>query len=399
MDDPSRIQNIFSVPNYIHVLKSLDDLLKRDEKRQEDGFPKKIRVGRIVKPSENGKKKVILIPTVTEEKFLHDPNPPGIEQQTGGSGEGEEGDIIGEEPIHTTQEGDGTGSGEGGETMHEMESTAYDLGKILTEKFQLPNIKDKGKKRSLTKYIYDLTDKNRGFGQVLDKKATLRKVIETNLALGKIPDFENIDPSTLIVSPYDMIYRTLSREKDFESQAIVFFIRDYSGSMSGKPTEVIVSQHLLIYTWLMYQYESNVETRFILHDTDAREVEDFYTYYNTSVAGGTKIASAYKLATEIIERENLAADYNIYIFQGTDGEDWDTDGKEAVKELKKILTLVNRVGITIAVNSYKASVESVVEKYIKKSGLLKNEKLIRLDSLKSDADQERIIEGIRMLVS
>ncbi len=27
-----------------------------------------------------------------------------------------------------------------------MESNAYDLGKILTEKFELPNLKDKGKK-------------------------------------------------------------------------------------------------------------------------------------------------------------------------------------------------------------------------------------------------------------
>ena len=169
--------------------------------------------------------------------------------------------------------------------------------------------------------------------------------------------------------------------------------------MHGKPTELVASQHLLIYTWLMYQYENNVETRFILHDTSAKEVKDFYTYYNTSVAGGTKIAAAYKLVNKIVEEENLASDYNIYVFQGTDGEDWDTDGKDAIEQMKKILTYTNRVGITIAQSYYKSSVETVVERYIKKSGLLEQKDLIRMDSISSDAEQERLIEGIKILVS
>ena len=129
---------------------------------------------------------------------------------------------------------------------------------------------------------------------------------------------------------------------------MVFFIRDYSGSMSGKPTEVVVTQHILIYSWLLYQYEKRVVTRFILHDTDAKEVPDFYTYYSSNVAGGTRVASAYRLVNEIVEAENLARDYNIYVFQGTDGDDWDTDGRQTIPEIEKILEFTNRVGITIA---------------------------------------------------
>ncbi len=104
-----------------------------------------------------------------------------------------------------------------------MESSAYDLGKLLTEKFELPNLKDKGKKRSLTRYTYDMTDKHRGFGQILDKKATLRRILETNIALGNLPDINDIDPTGFLISPSDKIYRILSREKDYESQAMVFF--------------------------------------------------------------------------------------------------------------------------------------------------------------------------------
>jgi len=82
------------------------------------------------------------------------------------------------------------GEGQGG--PHEMESSAYDLGRVLTEKFELPNLKEKGKKRSLTHYSYDLTDRNRGTGQVLDKKATLKKIVETNISLGNLPDREAV---------------------------------------------------------------------------------------------------------------------------------------------------------------------------------------------------------------
>ncbi|MCG8510424.1 MAG: DUF444 family protein, partial [Rhodospirillales bacterium] len=219
---------------------------------------------------------------------------------------------MGEQPVHAPDMPGSQGPGEGENAEHELESNAYDLGRILTETFKLPNLKDKGKKRSLTRYTYDLTDTNRGFGQVLDKKATLRKIIETNLALGRIPDVGQIDPAHFLVSPVDSVYRILSPEMDYDSQAMVFFLRDYSGSMSGKPTELVVSQHVLIYSWLLYQYRKQVETRFILHDSDAKEVPDFHTYYNSRVAGGTKVVSAYRLVNEIVDKENLVKDYNIY---------------------------------------------------------------------------------------
>ncbi len=382
-------------------IRSIDELLERDKQREKDGFPRKINVGRLIKPGKSGKDKVVIVPTTTEEKFLHDTSFKTDEEQAGGgSGDGEEGEVIGEQPVRDPdqQGGPGPGQGEGGQ--HEMESNAYDLGKILTEQFELPNLKDKGKKRSLTRYTYDLTDKHRGFGQLLDKKATLRKIVETNIHLGNLPDVGNIEPDRFLVSPNDLVYRILSREKDYESQALVFFLRDYSGSMAGKSTTLVVAQHVLIYSWLLYQYAMQVETRFILHDTEAKEVPDFYSYYNSKVAGGTQVSSAYHLVNEIVEKENLVRDYNIYIFHGTDGDDWDTDGKESLPELKKMLEYANRVGITIAEHASSTSQNSEVEKYLKKSGLLEDKpKLLRLDVMKEDADEPRLIEGIKHLIS
>nr|NJM01133.1 DUF444 family protein [Desulfobacula sp.] len=385
---------------------TLDELLEKDRRREEDGFKRKIRIGRIVKPGTGGKEKIIIVPTTVEEKFVHDEihpdQEPGEGEPTGGTGEGEEGDVIGEQPVRPQEgeegEGEGPGQGEGGE--HELESNAYELGKVLSQDFQLPNLKDKGKKRTLARYIYDLTDKNRGVGQILDKKATLKRIVETNIILGNIPDVGNIDSTKFIISPQDLIYRILSREKDFESQALVFFLRDYSGSMSGKVTQTVVSQHVMLYSWLLYQYEKQVETRFILHDTEAKEVSDFYKYYSYKVAGGTKVATAFKLVNDIVEQEGLARDYNIYVFHGTDGDDWDKDGKQTLAEIEKMLNYVSRIGISIVEHSYVGSKETEVERYLKASGMLtKHGNLIKMDVLDENADDSRIIQGIKQLIT
>jgi uncharacterized sporulation protein YeaH/YhbH (DUF444 family) len=181
---------------------------------------------------------------------------------------------------------------------------------------------------------------------------------------------------------------------------MVFFLRDYSASMAGKPTELVVTQHVLIYSWLLYQYGGQVESRFILHDTAATEVQDFYTYYNSKVAGGTRLASALRLVNETVEKENLVQDYNIYVFHGTDGDDWDAEGEETIPELTSTLKFANRVGFTIAKEASDSKEETAVEKYLKKSELLeKKPDLLRMDVIEEDADEARLIEGIKRLIS
>jgi uncharacterized sporulation protein YeaH/YhbH (DUF444 family) len=382
-------------------LQTLEELMSRDNQREADGFPKRIKIGKLVKPTKGNKGQVIVVPTTDEPKFFHD-NSISNEEESSGAGDGEEGEVIGEQKAEQEGEGEGQGAGQGGGGDHDVTSEAFNLGKILTEKFQLPNIKNKGKKPSLTKYTYDLTDKNRGFGQLLDKKATIKKIIETNILLGNITGNEKFEAEDLIINPKDKIFRIMSKEKDFEAQAVVFFVRDYSGSMQGPPTEVITSQHLLIYSWLMYQYQNNVQTRFIVHDTEAKEVPDFYTYYKYQVAGGTQVYPAFELVNKIIAEEQLAKDFNIYVFYGTDGDDWEQKGEKLIAEIRTLLKSINRLGITVAKNQWTyGSTQTTVEKNIESSGLLKEKpELIRMDSLKSDeATEDRIIEGIKKLVS
>lgn len=400
--DPVIFQSLEIHKNDFSVnLQTLDELLERDSLREKDGFHRRIRLGKFIKPGHGNKAKVVIVPTTTEPKFYHDDSISEEEEQdsTGGSGDGEEGEVIGEQQAEPEEgEGQGAGQGQGGE--HDIGTEAFDLGKVLTEQFELPNLKDKGKKRSFTKYTYELTDKNRGFGQILDKKASIKKIIQTNILLGNITDITDFSPENLIINPKDQVYRILSKEKDFESQAVVFFLRDYSGSMQGKPTEAVTTQHLLIYSWLMYQYQSNVISRFVLHDTEAKEVPDFHSYFTLQVAGGTQVAPAFELVNQIVEKENLAVDYNIYIFYGTDGDDWDNQGEKMIPALTEMLTYVNRVGISISKNSWSKNKDTVVENYLNESGFLKDKpELIKMDAFNADeVSEERLIQGIKVLV-
>jgi len=375
-------------------LMSVDKLLENDKRREKDGFPRKIKLGKFMKPSKNSKNKIVVVPTTEEEKLIH--VDPSNSKDMAGTGKGEEGDVIGEQPIEQEGSSGGAGGNDGGEN-HEIDSGGYEIGKILTEQFELPNLKDKGKKRSLTKFTYDMTDKNKGFGQLLDKKATLKQILKSNIGLGRVASKGVIDTSKLVVSPQDKVYRILSREKDFESQALVFFIRDYSGSMSGNRTNVVVSQHIMIYSWLLFQYANRVETRFILHDTEAKEVPDFYTYYNSAVSGGTRVCSAYTLVNEIVEKENLNKDYNIYIFHGTDGDDWDSSGDSTLPELEKICKYVSKMGLTIVRGE--DSIDSEMERYLNSSFRKTYKKVFCVDAIAETADEQQIIKSIRRLLS
>src|SRR3989344_8813924 len=384
------------------MAESFDDLLKRDEQREEDGFAKKIKIRRVLA----GRDKIVVVPFVEEEKLIHGEFDPTGEhgQDLAGQGKGEVGEVIGRAPLQGYDEEDddagddpdsGTGEGEG---KHGIETDAYQLGKELSEKLQLPNLKDRGKKIPTDEYTYDLTDRHRGSGQVLDIKATLIRVVRSNIALGR-GDVGNIDPAKLIVGPQDTIYRVLSKEKVWKSPAVVFFLRDYSGSMLGDPTTAVISQHLMIFSWLLFQHEKLVIPRFIVHDTEAKEVS-VGRYFRVNSGGGTYIPSAYKLLNEIVESEGLARDYNIYVFQGTDGDDGDRDGKEAIPEIKKILGYVNRMGVSVFKRDPAGKDKTVFEKYVEKGSFIDQEVLFRMHLMSNkDVTDEENEEDVKALVA
>lgn len=90
-------------PSAVHSLESMDELLKRDEQREKDGFKKKVRIGRIL----TGPGKVVMVPRVAEEKLYHTDWEPNGENGQGlaGKGKGEVGDVVAEKPLFGEDEG------------------------------------------------------------------------------------------------------------------------------------------------------------------------------------------------------------------------------------------------------------------------------------------------------
>ncbi|MDX1607591.1 MAG: DUF444 family protein [Candidatus Spechtbacterales bacterium] len=395
------------------ALESMKDIQEREKQREEDGLPRKVKYRRILV----GPGKVITVPYVEEEHLTHgESEPKSIIDEYGsnfaigrsdddiitspGSGEGEEGEVIGERPLPLGGEGEeGQEAGED-EGEHDIEEEAYEIGQRISEQLELPNLSEKRKKFPTNEYTYDLTDRHRGSGQFLDKKESLKRITKTNILLGRT-DRDNPNPKDMIVVPQDKVYRVLSRERVWKSQAVVCFLRDYSISMYGEPTEALVSQHLLIYSWLLTQYEKRVIPRFFVHDVNCREVTA-RQYFRLSAGGGTFIPSGYQKINEVVESEGLQDEYDIFVFQGSDGDDGDWRGDVAIPELEKILSYANRMGVTLFKHPYRleTGTETTFEGYINESGIPERKDVFRMHIMPStDVTEEMNIEALKALIA
>ena len=240
-----------------------------------------------------------------------------------GQGEGEEGDEAGQ----------GQKAGDApGEHMLEVEISVEDLAKILGEELELPRILPKGSQDAKTR-----TTKYKGISQqgpesLRHFKRTYRQALRRAVSAGGF----NPDNPMIVPIKDDKRYRTYVVEQEPRSAALIIYMMDVSGSMGAEQKEIVRSQAFWIDMWIQHHYD-NVDNRFIIHDATAREV-DRDTFFRTRESGGTLISSAYNLAVEIIEKEYPIADWNIYPFHFSDGDNWSqADTRQCVDLLKNKL--------------------------------------------------------------
>src|SRR5688500_14999106 len=108
---------------------------------------------------------------------------------------------------------------------------------------------------------------------------------------------------------------------------------DVSGSMTDEQKEIVRIESFWLDTWLKSQYDG-LETRYIIHDAAAREVDE-QTFYHTRESGGTRISSAYKVCIELIQRQFPSSEWNIYAFQFSDGDNWGEDNQLSFRLLEE----------------------------------------------------------------
>lgn len=246
-----------------------------------------------------------------------------------GQGEGDEGEGAGQGP----KAGDAAG-----EHLIEVELTMDELAEILGEELELPRIEPKGQREARSARHKYTGISTQGPESLRHHKRTYRNALKRQIAAG------SFDPKRPVIVPIraDRRYRSFVVQQEPRSAAVVVYMMDVSGSMGKEQKEIVRSEAFWIDAWLKHNYD-DVETRFIVHDAAAREV-DRDTFFRTRESGGTLISSAYKLALEILERDYPPSDWNIYPFHFSDGDNWSqSDTRTCVQLLKdRMLPLANQ---------------------------------------------------------
>ncbi|MBI3461971.1 MAG: DUF444 family protein, partial [Planctomycetes bacterium] len=129
------------------------------------------------------------------------------------------------------------------------------------------------------------------------------------------------------------LYRSWKTVERPEANAVIIYMMDVSGSMTDEQKEIVRIEAFWIDTWLRSQYDG-IETRYIVHDAEATEV-DRDTFYHTRESGGTRISSAYKLCDKMIDQKFPTADWNIYALHFSDGDNWGEDNAVCLEVLRE----------------------------------------------------------------
>ncbi len=243
----------------------------------------------------------------------------GDKQRGGvGQGEGKPGDPLSGDEAQG-KDGQGKAGKDAGEHALEVDVTLDELADILGEELELPDIQNKGKSK-----ISDAHDRYSGIRRVGPEslrhfKRTYREALKRMIASGTFRS----DRPVVVPVPDDKRYRSWKIINEPIANAVIIYMMDVSGSMGDEQKEIVRIESFWLDAWLNKQYKG-IESRFIIHDATAREV-DKETFFHTRESGGTMISSAYKLCAQIMAADYPASEWNIYPFHFSDGDNWSMD--------------------------------------------------------------------------
>jgi hypothetical protein len=257
-----------------------------------------------------------------------------------GMGEGKEGQSVGGK--------DGQGGELEGKHILEVDVSMEELADILGEELKLPRIKPRGEHRVTT--IRDKYSGIRPVGPAALRhfKRTYREALKRQISLG------TYDAANPIIIPIrnDLRFRSWNEIKKPQSNALIVYMMDVSGSMGDEQKELVRLEAFWIDTWLRRNYEG-VESRFIVHDVRAQEV-DRKTFFSVREDGGTRISSAFNACKELIDAHYDPNDWNTYLFHFSDGDNSsDADNRLCVKILEEqLLPICNMFGYCQVTSAY-----------------------------------------------
>lgn len=290
-------------------------------------------------------RQVVRVPikSIDEYRFRYNYN----KQKHVGQGDGDSkvGDVLGVDPQ--AQKGPGKGEGAGdqpGEDYYEAEISMAELEEILFEELELPNLEEKQKEKLQAKDVVFHDIRKKGIMSNIDKKRTIMENLKRNAHAGT--------PGIHGISPDDLRFKTWDEVEKPHSNAVVLALMDTSGSMGSFEKYIARSFFFWMTRFLRRKYE-HVEIVFVAHHTEAKEVteEDFFT---RGESGGTICSSAYHKALDIIDKRYPPANWNIYPFHFSDGDNLTSDNEKCVQLINELMKRTNLFGYG-EVNQYNRS--------------------------------------------
>ena len=244
-----------------------------------------------------------------------------------GQGPGEPGDQLAPGNV---DEGPGQGEGAGsdaGEHALEVDVTIEELAQMLGEELSLPRIEPKGSEQISNTNLRYSGVRHVGPESLRHFKRTFKRALRREVSSG---EYNPTNP-TIVPTHDDRRYRSWKNIDKPETNAVIIYMMDVSGSMGEEQKEIVRIESFWIDTWLKSQYKG-LQTRFIIHDARAKEV-DRDTFFRTRESGGTMISTAYKLCAQMIEDDYPSDEWNIYPFHFSDGDNWSADDTRECMEI------------------------------------------------------------------
>lgn len=252
-----------------------------------------------------------------------------------GDGQSKVGDVIGRED---TGQGPGRGPGAGdrpGVDYYEADVEIDEIAKLIFDDLHLPYMEEKSKQAVQSRKIEFNEVRRTGVLPNLDKRRT---ILENMKRMAQETGRAALGP----IKKEDLRFRSWDEKVKYESNAVVLAMMDVSGSMGEFKKYIARSFYFWMVRFLRTKYD-NVKIVFISHHTEAKEVteEQFFTQ---GESGGTVVSSAYRLALEIIKQRFNPADWNIYPFHFSDGDNYYSDNDEAVRLADELIATCNLFG-------------------------------------------------------
>ena len=284
----------------------------------------------ITKENKNKKFK-IPIKGIKEYQFIFGKNNKGVST---GTGKEKRGDKIGDGRPSNKKGKSGAGNAKG-EAMEE-------LMEYIIEDLELPNLD----RKKFSEIVTESSGKRKGYKRYgikprISKKRTMIAKIARKQGLKRILKEEDLkdDIKRLTFKKEDLRYFRVNKKPKKESNAVIIFIMDVSGSMDSTKKYLARSLFFVLSNFIRRKY-NNIKFEFISHTTTAKNVNE-YEFFHKAESGGTYISSGLNLALDIIEKSYPKDRWNIYTIYGSDGDNWSEDNEKAVDALRKLCSISN----------------------------------------------------------